>query len=110
MPEAAAGEVIVLHLDDELRRERLPLARPLGAPPAGPTGRLAGEAGRLDQLLELLRDRRLLVVGDVAREAHVMQQAAFIIEAEQERADDLALRRVAESADDALRGAHGLHL
>src|SRR5882724_2560067 len=52
--KAAAGEVIVLNFDDELWRERLPLGGALGGPAAWTTGRVAGEARRLDQLFQLL--------------------------------------------------------
>jgi len=61
MPKAAAGEVVVLHFDDEFGGERLPFGRALGGPAAGTTGRVAGKTRRLDQYLELLCQRRLLV-------------------------------------------------
>ena len=36
MPKAAAGEMIVRHLDDESRLHGLPFGRSLGRPTAGP--------------------------------------------------------------------------
>src|SRR5688500_8475127 len=53
MPEAAAGEMIVLHFHDQLRLERLPLSRPRGAPATGAARRAPGKAGGLDQRLQL---------------------------------------------------------
>ena len=55
--EAAAGDLVVEHLDDELGLERLPFGRALGRPAARAARRVAGEARRLDQRLELLRSR-----------------------------------------------------
>ena len=42
--EAAAGDVVVAHLDDELGPERHPFGRALGRPAARAAGRVAGEA------------------------------------------------------------------
>src|SRR4051794_34138882 len=50
MTKPPAGEVIVLDLDDELRRQWLPLRRTLGTPAAWPARRLAGEARFPNQL------------------------------------------------------------
>src|SRR4029079_5566472 len=50
--EAAAGEVVVAHLADEGRLQRLPLRRPALAPPAGAARRFAGEARRRDERRE----------------------------------------------------------
>ena len=52
MPESAAGEMVVLNLDDQLWRQRLPLRRSLGAPAARPARRLTGEPGFFYQPLE----------------------------------------------------------
>ena len=73
---------------------------PPGARPVNPGGFLSA--------LELLRERRLLLVRDARGEADVVQQPAVVVEAEQQRADELPLRRVAEAADDAVGGAHRL--
>src|SRR6476661_3949544 len=108
--EPSAGEVVVLHLDHQLRREGLPFARSLGAPSRRSTRRLAGETRGLHQLLELRGERLLLPGGNVRGEADMVQQSALVVETEQQRADDLPLRRVAKAADHALGGALVLHL
>ena len=56
----SAGEMIVLDFDNKCWSERLPFRRPFGGPAARPTGRVASEAGRLDQLFEFLCEGRLL--------------------------------------------------
>src|SRR5687767_8382326 len=94
--EAAAIEVIVAHLDDQLRRQRLPLGRPRRAPATRTARRLTGEARRLHEFLEALRDRLLLGVRDVRREADVVQQPRAVVQPEQQRAHVRSLRRVAE--------------
>src|SRR6185503_7365483 len=58
--EAASGHLIVADFDHEHRLQRLPLAGALRVPPAGTARRAAGEARRLDQGLQLLRERRPL--------------------------------------------------
>src|ERR671925_2293939 len=102
--------MVVLDLDHERRFERLPLPRSLRAPAARPTGRLAGETGRADQLLETLRQFPLFGGFDVGREGHIGEQTRIIVQAEEERADQASLRSVAEAADHALGGAHVLYL
>ena len=59
--EAVAGEMVVADLDDELRLERLPFGRALGRPAARAARRVAGEAGRRDQLFQLRGQRRLFL-------------------------------------------------
>src|SRR4051794_37679968 len=55
--EAPAREVVVAHLADQSRPQRLPRGRPTLAPAAGSAGRLAGEPRRLAEGKE---DRRQL--------------------------------------------------
>ena len=55
MAETVAGDVVVADLDHELRLQRLPFAGALGAPAARAARRVAGEAGRRAQRLELAR-------------------------------------------------------
>src|SRR6185437_14362061 len=107
--KSPSGKVIVRDFHDQLGRERIPFPAPLGAPPAWPTGRAAGETRRLDHLLETLGERRPLASRNVRREAHVMQQAV-IVQAQQQRAHHLLLGAVPESADDAIGRARLLDL
>src|SRR5439155_20857995 len=88
----------------------LPPPRALRAPTAGSPRGLAGEAGRLDQLLQLGDQRRLLRARHAGREPHVVKEPLVIVEPEQERADDVPLGRVPESAHNAVRGAPLLDL
>ena len=54
MAEAAVGEVIELHFDDEFRRQRLPFQGMFRAPTARASGSFTGEARRFDQFLQCL--------------------------------------------------------
>jgi hypothetical protein len=53
VPEALSGKVIVPHLDDEIRLQRLPLAGALGAPAAWTAGCFAREPRCFDPRFEL---------------------------------------------------------
>src|SRR5688572_30742884 len=110
MPESAAGEVVVLYLYDELRLERFPLGRPLGAPPAWPAGRLAREARRADELLQFRHERFALRIGERRCESDVLEQSILVVQTEQHRADHSRLAGVAEPADYAIGRAHTLDL
>jgi ferritin-like metal-binding protein YciE len=105
MAKALAAEMIVADFDHELRPQRLPFARTFGRPAAGAARRIAGEAGRADQRHQLFGERRLILVLDRRGEADMMQQAAGIVESQQERADDTSALVVAETADDAVGAA-----
>src|SRR6185437_9442319 len=94
--EPAAGEMIVADLDHELRLERLPLRRALGRPAARAAGLVAGEAGRADQLFELLGQRFLLAALHRRGEADMVEQARVVVEPKQQRADRLLAFVVAE--------------
>jgi hypothetical protein len=108
--KAVAREVVVAHLHDQSRLDRLPLRRALGAPAAGPARGAAGEAGRLDQRLELRQERHAGGGREAGREADVMEQPIRVVEPEQERAHRPRARRVAESAHHAVHRAAALHL
>jgi len=82
--EAPAGDVIVLHLDDQPGPQWLPLTATLGRPAAGTARRIAGEAGAAAQPLELARQRRPVGIGYRRREADMIEQALIVIEAEQQ--------------------------
>src|SRR4051794_34312123 len=102
--EPAAGEMVVLHLDDELGRERLEFAGALGAPATGAAGRPAGEAGGLAQGFETFGELAALGGGDRRRETDMVQQSVVAVQAEQQGTGDAALRRIAEAAHDAIGG------
>ena len=107
--EPAPGEVVVLDLHDERRRERLPLPCPLRRPAARAAGRPAREPRGLADGEELAGQLLLVLRLDRGREADVVEQALRVVEAEEQRPDDLRVRAVAEPADDAVRGALQLH-
>src|SRR5690606_25850843 len=100
--EALACDVVVTHLDDELRPQRLPFGRALRAPPARRAGRPAREAGRLPERLEPLRQRPSGPSRDRGSKADVVEQAPIVVKTEQERPDFAPVARVAEAADDAV--------
>src|SRR5262245_11579114 len=104
------AHVVVFHLGHQLRLERLPFRRTLRAPAARASGRVAGESGRLHELLELRNERATIVRRDPRRESDVVEESRLVVEAEQERPDDLPRGRVAESTDDAVGGAPLLDL
>src|SRR5262249_31757551 len=97
--EAVAGDLVIAHLGHELGLQWLPFARALSVPAARSSGRLAGEAGRRDQRLELFGQHRPLVIGDGRGETYMIELALPIVEAEQERAYVPAARSVSETAD-----------
>src|SRR5690606_13989563 len=110
VPEPAAAYVVVAHLDDQRRPQRLPVGAARRAPAARAAGRVAGEAGRLDQRLQAARQRGPLAGRDGRGEADVVEAAAVVVETEQQRADLAAVAGVTEAADDAVRRAQPLHL
>src|SRR6476620_2368650 len=109
MAEAVAGDLVVAHLDHELRLQRLPLFGAFGAPAAWSSRRLAGKARRRDAGLELRGQRRAVLVGDGCGEADMIELAGIVVEPEQQRANLLAAATVAKAADHAVGGAVLLH-
>ena len=105
MAEAAAGDMVIADLDDQLRPQGLPFARAFGAPSAGTTWCIAGKTGRLDQPLELLGQPRAVEIVQRSGKADMVELARVIVETEQKRADEASLALVAELADDAIRRA-----
>ena len=110
MPEATAREMIVADLDDQHRIQPLPLRRPRRRPPAWTARCKTGEALASCEFLQLRRDPFPFVGRQTRRESHVMQDPIVVIEAEQQRSHDLALGRVSEAADHAIRGPLALDL
>src|SRR5262249_696516 len=103
--KAIAGRMIVAHFDDDLWFDRFPLAAALGAPAARAPRRLAGETRRFHERLEFLGQRRALCVRNGRGEADMVELALVVVETEQEGADLVAARGVAEAADHAIGGA-----
>ena len=62
--KAASSKVIELNLGDELRLQRLPFRRTLGAPAAGTAWGIPSAAGRLDQFLQTLGKCWAILGGD----------------------------------------------
>src|SRR5437867_132611 len=125
MPEAGALQVVVLHLADALDPKRLPGEILALAPAAGrtrhpgPSLKGAGplpprmrHEGIFAQRLELQSQPPSLRHRERRGHAHVVERSLRIVEPEQQRADPLALTLLvpAEAGDDAVRGAHVLHL
>ena len=82
MAEAAAGEVVVLDFDDDFGGQGLPLGAAPGRPAARAAGRLAVEAGRLDERLEQRREFFPLRGFEGRAEADVVEQAVIVVEPE----------------------------
>jgi hypothetical protein len=78
--EAVAREVVVAHLDDQPRGERLPLARALGAPAAGPARRAAGETGIPFQRDHDVGDLLAIRNRETRREANMVEQSFVVVE------------------------------
>ena len=85
--EAAARDVVVAHLDDNLRLHRLPFAGALGAPAARPARRLPCKTWRRDQRFERLSQSVALGIADGCGEADMIKLAIRVIEAEQQRSN-----------------------
>src|SRR5688572_29205522 len=102
--EAARGDLVVHDFDYHLRLQRLPLGGAVGRPAARTARRVAGEPGRLDQPLQLFGPYRPILAGDRGGEADMMEQAGMVVEAEQQRSDQLVVAAVAEAADNAVGG------
>src|SRR4029077_8378516 len=108
--EAIAGDMVVLHLDDQFGLQRLPLCTALGGPATRSARRVAGEAWTAAQLLQLARQGGALIVTDRRGEADVVEQSLLVVEAEQQRSHQTLAGRVAKAADDAVGRAQALDL
>jgi len=103
--KAVTSKMVIPNFNHEFGLHGLPLRRPPGGPSAWAARRVTGKSGRCDELLELDRQRFLLVAGYRRGEADVMQAAFVVIEAEQQRADHRFALIVPEAADHAVRAA-----
>src|SRR5262249_7214814 len=110
MAKAVTSKMVIPNFDHEFGLYGLPLRRAPGGPSARAARRVAGESGRRDELLELDRQRFLVVAGYRRGEADVMQKAVVVIEPEQQRADHQFALIVPEAADHAVRTAVVLDL
>ena len=84
--EPTAADMIITNFDDELRSQRLLLSGALGAPPAGTSRRVAGEARRLDKPFELPGQRPAVEVVQCRGKPDVIELAFAVVEAEQQGA------------------------
>src|SRR3954453_11727306 len=81
VPETVAREVVVGHLYHQLRVDRFPFPRPLCAPTARSTWRIAGETRRLAQGFELFRQSFALAGLERGSEADMMKKPVVVIQA-----------------------------
>src|SRR2546423_15288048 len=65
---------------------------------------MTGEAGWLNQRLQLSPQRFSLACLEARAKADVMQQPTFVIQTKQQRSDNLLFGRIAEASDDAVCG------
>ena len=83
MAESAPGEVIVLHLNNELRSQRLPLLATTRAPAALSAGTASRKPRWFDQGSYDLRDPLTFVLFETGCEANVVKQTGFVIQSQQ---------------------------
>src|ERR1700722_7513900 len=102
--------MVVANLDHEPRLQWHPFARTLRRPAARSPRCVAAKAWRSNQGFELFGKSRLVLLLDRRGEADVVEQAAAIVEAKQQRADDVCALVVAEAADHAVGAAVVLDL
>ena len=104
VPEPAGRHLVVAHLDDEFRPERLPFASALGAPAARTSWGPPGKPGRLDKLFETAGQIRPVASRQGCGEADMIQPPLVVIEPEEKRSDQRAVLAVTEPADNAIGG------
>src|SRR5947209_2668561 len=107
--KAVSRDMIIAHLDDELRFQRLPFGRALGTPAARRARRVAVEAGWRDELFELLCESGFVAIGDGGGKPDMIEPAGIVVETEQQRAHEIGIALIAETADDAICRAHAFH-
>src|SRR5687768_16117650 len=83
--EASAGDMIVAHLNDQFRLQRLPLRRALGGPAARTSRRVARESDASAQGFEFLRKCGAVHSREGRGEADMIELALRIVDAKQER-------------------------
>ena len=102
--------MVVRDFHDNFGRDWFPLASPLGAPAAWPSGRVPGEPGRFFQCFKFVRYRPAFRSFESGNKSDVMEQTIFSVEAEQKRTDYALASRVTKSADHTIGCADLLHL
>src|SRR2546423_12339938 len=105
-----AGEMIVGHLDDDLRIDRFPFTRPLRAPTTRTPRCVASESRRLPERFEFFGQRRTLARLESGSKSDAMEQTIVIVQSEEQRSQNAGAARIAKSADDAIGGAELFHL
>src|SRR5262245_16151859 len=78
VPKALAREIVIATLDHELRLQRLPFARALRRPAAGPSRRVAAKAGRGNQSFEFFGERRFFLPFDRRGKPDMVQETLVI--------------------------------
>src|SRR4051812_20681303 len=95
--------MVVLHFDDQLRLQRLPLGAALRAPAARTARRAARETRWLNQRLDDPRDLLTIRALEARRESNMMQEAVVVIKPQQQRPHELRPFAVAKPAHHAVR-------
>lgn len=93
----AASEMVVRDFHGNFGRDWFPLASPLGAPAAWPSGRVPGEPGRFFQCFKFLRYRPAFRSFESGNKSDVMEQTIFSVETEQKRTDYALASRITKS-------------
>src|ERR1041384_7289743 len=101
MTKPSAADVVVADFYHELRLQRLPFGRALGAPAARPRGSIAGEPRCPNERCQLLGQRGTLLSRDRGGKAYMIELALIVIEAQQPRAHDLTASAITKATDDA---------
>ena len=110
MAEAVSGKMIVLHFDNELRRDRFPFAAALRAPAAGAARGGARKTRRFNQGFQAFRQSGLFGRRQSGGKANMIEQSGIVVKPQQQRSDQSLFRAVAKAANHAIRGPKILDL
>ena len=80
MPKSSAGEMVVLHFDDQLRPQGVPLVAAARAPPTGASRRTTCESRCPDQGFDEFSDFHTFGRLEAGCKADMMKQSFFIVE------------------------------
>src|SRR6185437_4958486 len=109
MSESPACKMIEFHFSYQLWVERLPFHRTLRAPAAQPAWRFSREPRWLNELFKLLCKRRSVFCMNGRRVTHMIELLLFIVKTQEQRAHQLFLLEVTESAHYAIGRAFPLN-